>query len=143
MPNADTLKEKDHGKLLATWLRRRNIFFCHIPNEGARSLMENMSLLQQGLEPGACDYLIFRHVTIFDDTPGAAIELKRVGWKPRSAKDKARFMLQKQFLARLEERGWKTKVCYGWEDAVRFLEDLGYGGEDGETNEDQSVREEE
>lgn len=118
------LLEKDDGKLLAKWLTRRNILFLHVPNEGVRSVMEASSLIAQGLQPGAPDYLIFTPPETGEC--GVAIELKKVGWKPRNAKDKMRLALQHAFLASLEDAGWTTKICYGWEDAVKFLEGLGY-----------------
>jgi hypothetical protein len=117
------LKEADHGVLLAKWLTRRGVMFVHIPNEGVRSVATATSLIRQGLQPGAPDYLIFDGR---DGGCGVAIELKRVGWKPKNRQDKARFELQKAFLAALDNRGWCTRVCYGWEDAVAFLESLGY-----------------
>lgn len=124
-----TLKEADHGRLLATWLSRRNILFVHVPNEGVRSVMGATDTIRQGLQPGAPDYLIFsKPLRGWKIVPymGVAIELKRIGWKPRNARDKLRFEKQKLFLAALKACGWAARVCYGWEDAVKFLQELGY-----------------
>lgn len=125
------LKEADHGRLLATWLKQRGILFLHVPNEGVRSVMTASDLIKQGLQPGAPDYLIF---SVRPSPPpgnypppaGVAIELKRVGWKPKNKADKARLLMQQEFLDNLAREGWATKICYGWEDAVKFLQELGY-----------------
>lgn len=130
-----SLREADHGRLLAEWLRRKGLLFIHVPNEGERSVALNTDLIRQGLTPGACDYLVFKPVRYLFGSEfeppairfvGTAIELKRVGWKPRNKADKARLILQQEFLAQLESVGWAAKICYGWEDAVKFLQELGY-----------------
>lgn len=132
VPKKPQLLEADHGRQLALWLSRRNILFVHVPNEGVRSVMGNVDAQRQGLQPGAPDYLIFTtpplrfHDEWADPRVGVAIELKKIGWKPRNVRDKLRFEKQKLFLADLAEVGWATRVCYGWEDAVKFLQELGY-----------------
>lgn len=130
VPKTPQLLEADHGRQLALWLSRRNILFVHVPNEGVRSVMGNVDAQRQGLQPGAPDYLIFggpQHLQPGEWWHrGAAIELKKIGWRPRNARDKLRFEKQQKFLADLAQCGWAVRVCYGWEDAVKFLQELGY-----------------
>lgn len=112
---APKLLEADHARLLTTWLTRHKLTFLHIPNEGMRSAAGHNDARRQGLSPGAPDYLIFGR------TINIAIELKPIGWKPRNARERARHELQKAWLARLAELGWKTRVCFGWEDAASWI----------------------
>lgn len=130
VPKTPQLLEADHARQLALWLDRRKILFVHVPNEGVRSVMGNVDAQRQGLQPGAPDYLIFSMPAMLRPGGGfwrgTAIELKKIGWKPRNARDKLRFEKQKNFLKALADVGWAARVCYGWEDAVKFLQELGY-----------------
>ena len=119
------LLERDHGKLFATQLSRWRLCYLHVPNEGQRSVMEASALIEEGMRPGACDYLVFT-VPAGAKFKGVGLELKRPGWVPKNAKDKKRFAAQVQFLKELADNGWATKICYGWQAAVAWMEMLGY-----------------
>lgn len=110
------MKERDHGRLLATWLTRRGIVFLHVPNEGVRSLVAGAELRRQGLQKGFPDYLI---LSASKACPrGCAIELKSE--KGHVSKE------QRAWLEKLDNLGIVTHIARGWESAVKFLEDWGY-----------------
>lgn len=105
---------------VATWLKRRHILFCHVPNEGARGRTEASILSMMGTRRGVPDLLIFEPQTYRSVTwPGAAIEMKRAGGDGPTAS-------QQHWLDSLADRGWLTAVCYGAEEALAQLRDWGY-----------------
>jgi hypothetical protein len=103
--------ELEEHLLLADWLNLNNIFFVHIPNEGQRSIATAARLKRMGMRKGAPDFMIF------GGSLNVAIELKR---QKRSKTSRE----QIEFLERLEELGWTTKLCYGAQDAIGFLTTL-------------------
>ncbi len=106
---------------LAAWLVRRGVRFAHPPNEGRRSRRQGALLKSMGMSPGLPDVLIFDAPPGYPDAAGVAIELKRVNGRPSQVSP-----AQREWLEALELRGWKTHVAYGCDDAVAWLEMLGF-----------------
>lgn len=77
-------------------------------------------LKAEGMQPGFPDMLIFDAPPADDAFIGVAIEMKRADGKGKVTE------LQQDWLIALAARGWKTKVCHGAVDAMRFLASLGY-----------------
>ena len=116
------LTEFQHCCELAIWLDRRQILYTHIPNGGLRNAREAASFKRMGVKAGVPDYLIFDvpKATRYVVSVGVALEMKRhINGKATA--------LQKRWLKDLEERGWIPIVAHGFEDAIRQLEELGYG----------------
>ncbi len=106
------------------WLRANKILFHHSPNGGYRHPVTAMRMKRQGVSPGFPDLIILdRPQTVENGLVyvGAVIEMKR-------RKNSAVSIEQKAWLKSLAERGWKTKIAYGCDDAISFLEECGYGG---------------
>jgi hypothetical protein len=102
---------------VARWLRQRRIFFCHVPNEGARGRREAAILSAMGTRKGIPDLLIFS--TTEAAPKGVAMELKRsVGGKVSDA--------QEHCLSKFGDIGWHTCVCHGADAAIARLIQLGY-----------------
>jgi hypothetical protein len=117
--------EDQEQKELAQWLDLHKILWCHVPNGGKRNVITARKLKGHGVKAGVPDVLIFDvtdYVTTRVDShcPGIAIELKRQRKGQTSPE-------QKQWLDDLTARGWITKVCNGANEAITFLESLGYG----------------
>jgi hypothetical protein len=110
-------------KAVADWLRAHGIFFIHIGNEGKSHAISGIIKNMLGRRAGAPDLMIF-------DAPpnilqrgysGTAIEMKRP--KPEGRKPT---QSQLDFLRELEDRMWKVRVCYGADEAIKYLTEMGY-----------------
>lgn len=103
--------ESAEAKKLTSFLYIKGLTFLHIPNERKATARQIAELKKQGLQKGACDYLVF--------LPGKvlAIELKR--------QDKSKSKLsteQKLFLEKLAKFGYvKAAVCYGADEAINLI----------------------
>ena len=98
---------------LAEYLDMKNYLWCHVPNGGNRNAITGAKLKRQGVKPGVPDVLIFLPKS------GIAIELKRSNGVPSDVRD-----TQKKWLTELESRDWLTKVAYGADEAIDWLEEL-------------------
>jgi hypothetical protein len=103
---------------LATWLRAKGLFFCHVLNEGRKSIRRRAQEKRMGVLAGMPDYLIF--------TPppngrasGTAVELKRQDGKRPTRK-------QLETLERLRGVGWVVCVAHGADEAIEQLKAIGY-----------------
>ena len=88
--------------------------WVHVPSEGKRTRFEQFVAKMLGLKAGVPDLLIFDE-DYFMRYRGLAIELK-------SAKGKLTEN-QKEFLKQLENRKWKTAVCYDSETAINIIDE--------------------
>ncbi len=105
---------------VANWLRFHNIMFLHIPNESRRHKLEGITLRLLGLTSGAFDILIFDTPPNYPDKKGFALEMKaKKGAKPTDN--------QVNWQSQITKRDWLTAICYGAEEAIKVLEDAGYG----------------
>jgi hypothetical protein len=106
--------EAEEMQIVVDWLTAAGVFFLHPRNEG-RPTSRN----QLGIRPGAPDLFIYDRPLNRPMCPGAVIELKRrKGGRVRPE--------QRLCLALLKERGWECAVCRGADEAIAFLEELGY-----------------
>lgn len=84
----------------------------HIPNGGTRNKREAEHLRRQGVKAGVPDLCL---PVPRGDFHGLYIELK--------AKDNTPTEKQKEWLAKLDQQGYKTAVCWGWETAAAVIEE--------------------
>lgn len=95
----------------ATWLRKNNILFYHIPNGGKRSLSEGAKFKAMGLQAGVPDICVPMARRGYH---GLYIELKRKWHSVVSEK-------QQFWLEALAKEGYCTHVAYGSEDLIRLV----------------------
>lgn len=106
---------------LVRWLELGGVSFCAVANGGyALSIQAGKRMKAAGVRKGFPDLLIFDAPPNAPEFIGVAIEMKRADGKGRTTDE------QQDWLIALAARGWKTKVCHGAADALRFLSSLGY-----------------
>ena len=107
--------EADEAKALKTWSDYHPIarLMFHIPNGGSRHLYEAVNLRAQGAKAGIPDYFLPYPCK---DKHGLFIELKRV-------KNSKLTQGQLECLKKLDSLGYKAVVAYGWEHAVKEIEE--------------------
>lgn len=115
------MSESNEQCALAQWLDFKRLLWLHVPNGRARHIVTARKLKAEGVKPGAPDILIFTPPPQWDfNRPsGVAIELKA----PKGGRISP---LQKDWLDRLKMCGWHTCVAHGADEAIKFLEGLGY-----------------
>lgn len=127
-PRTKPMQHHECGEqlVLAQWLDLTvgELGWMHTPNEGRRNWRTGHSLRAQGMRRGVPDVLIFALPSMGGDWRGVAIELKREDGVPSDVSED-----QRQWLAHLEACGWLTKVCFGADQAIKWLQSLGYGGQ--------------
>jgi hypothetical protein len=97
---------------IVRWLRKRGVFFAHVPNEGrAPNLKVAMGLLK-----GMPDLMIFDRPNTGE--VGLAIEIKTKTGRVRPS--------QRKVLGKLKDRGWRVMVTRSYAACVVELESLGY-----------------
>ena len=98
-------------------LKYPSIFFCHVPNGGARTKTEaGIFKSMGGVIPGVADLLIF-HSTWGDKTlisHGLALELK--------AEKGEQSPSQKEFQKRITNAFWTYKIAWSVEEAVKIID---------------------
>ena len=116
--------EESEQLVVVEWLRWHNVLFHHSPNGGFRHITTAMKLKRQGTLPGFPDLIIMDHPDVENGFVyvGAAIEMKRRIGATVSEE-------QRKWMKALEERGWKTCIAHGADEALAFLERCGYGVE--------------
>jgi hypothetical protein len=105
------------------WLRAKKILFHASPNGGYRHPVTAIRMKRQGCSAGFPDLIILDRPSMVKDGKvfvGAAIEMKRREGSKVSIEQKA-------WLAALGDLGWKTKIAYGCDEAIKFLNECGYG----------------
>lgn len=115
-----TPTEDAEQRTVVQWLQWYNVAFAHVPNGGKRTKAEGGIFKALGVSPGIPDLLIFDAPPIAPDYAGTAIELKRQTGGKLSHN-------QREWLDKLEKRGWLTAVCKGADEAIAQLEAWGYG----------------
>lgn len=115
------LSEESSQRLVADYLDRTDLLWCHVPNGGARNKAEGGKLKAQGCKPGVPDVFIFTKPKKinYSDKIGLAIELKRVSGGHPSPN-------QKRWLNSLSKQGWVTAVCHGHRAAIDLINEV-YG----------------
>ena len=111
MKNNPTPLEYDECKLFAVWLRARGLTFSHIPNStwtpSFGAMQRNKAL---GVDAGIPDYIVL--------TPNGVlfVEMKRREGSTVSAR-------QKEWIEHINETpGAQAEVCYGYQEAIEFVE---------------------
>lgn len=112
------LEETDQ-RVLAEYLDALNLDWFHVPNGGARCAAEGGKLKAQGVKKGVPDVFICNPPPNAPEYIGTIIELKRKNGGVVSLE-------QKRWLMILKAQGWLTKVCHGADEAIAFVEQLGY-----------------
>ena len=113
--------EETEQRVLAQWLDMHKINWFHPPNGGHRNVVVAKKLKAQGVKRGVPDVMIVDRPPANPKNVGVAIELKR-------RKGGSLTKEQKRWLRILSEKGWAVAVCRGADEAIKFLEELGYGG---------------
>lgn len=113
----NTASEHDEQKALFEWsslcMRKypELVLMFAVPNGGARNIVVARKLKAEGVKAGVPDVFLpvarGRH-------HGMAIEMKRVGGRASGE--------QKAWLKALEEQGYYTAICEGWEAAKNEIE---------------------
>lgn len=118
--------EDSEQAAVSRFLSKIGAFHCHVPNGGTRGRVEAARFRRMGVKAGIPDLLIF-------DVPegagfaGVALEMKRRrGGQGRPAAVTA---AQRKAIAQFDQCGWETHVAYGAQDAIEFLNELGYDAE--------------
>lgn len=116
--------EDSHGKALMAWcalnikLYPQLRWLTHIPNGGARDIREGAKFKAMGVKRGFPDYFL-PYPLWGKQYCGLMIELK-IGKNITSLE-------QDEWLAYLNESGYKAVVAYGWEQArdeiLRYLDE--------------------
>lgn len=113
-------KEDAEQTLVVRWMELHRLTFCHVPNGGQRNKITAARLKGQGVRAGVPDILIFNRPPLHPNAVGTFIEMKRQkGGK--TSEEQLKWMMD------LRRQGWIGQVCKGYDDAVRFLESVGYG----------------
>lgn len=110
------MKEAEEQKTLFDWADWNTgkypelRFLFHVPNGGSRNVIEAANLKRQGVKAGVPDLCLPVARKKFH---GLYIELKRKGGRVSER--------QSEWLSFLDKQGYKTAVCYGWEEASRVI----------------------
>jgi len=116
---ARTPWEQREQEALVELLRLAGICHAAIPNETA-SRAEAGKAKARGAQRGFPDLLLFDPPP-GGDAHGVAVETKRADGRPSDVRPE-----QREWLDRLDARGWVALVAFGCEHAVEELRRLGY-----------------
>jgi hypothetical protein len=115
------MKKEDYLQIaVADYLRMQypKVLFTHVANERQTSKMRGYKLKRMGVRAGMSDTLIFKskysNGSITPDYVGLAIELKIEPNKPTKE--------QLEVLKQLFDNGWKTAVCYSFDEAKEIID---------------------
>lgn len=106
---------------LVQWLELHKIKYTHVPNEGKHKVQYRVKQKRLGVQAGLPDILIFDRPPLYPENVGVAIELKRQKGGRVTPEQTA-------WLEDLKARGWVVAVCRGAMEAIRFLQEVGFGG---------------
>lgn len=111
--------ESVEAKIFVQWLRMKNLFFIHVPNEGKRRIKTAMLLRAMGMTPGAHDFIIFNTVPC-NGKKGVTIEMKRHEKNSKPTKNQLNW--QKEMI----RLGWESYITHGADAAIKVMLSLGY-----------------
>lgn len=103
-------KEDDLQMAVARYLDFLKVCWFHVANERKTSKIAGQRLKKKGVKSGVPDVMIFEHN---EDYRGLSIELKI---KPNKPTDN-----QKEWLEKLKSKGWKTEVCYSFDEVKKVV----------------------
>ncbi len=110
-------------------LRLAGVLHFAVPNGGGRSGREGAALQRAGVVAGIPDVLIVDPPPAHPGKVGFALEMKTAERRPtttRAGRFSGARPEQREWLERLEARGWCVAVAYGAEDAMSKLAAAGY-----------------
>lgn len=128
-PKLHVPTEHQEQVMLCQWLDAHRILYCAVPNGGSRHMLEAKKMKRAGVKAGVPDILIFSESETWptkygiekrNHPRGVAIELKRRG-KSRAT------LLQHAWLQSLAKCMWLGRICYGADEAIEWLRELGFG----------------
>jgi hypothetical protein len=118
-PVQPVMPEEYEQERTAELLDGLGVRWFHVPNGGKRHVAVAVKLKKAGVKAGAPDIFIFTPPPAFPDKKGTVIELKRrIGG---TVSDE-----QEDWLEALNDLGWYTAVCRGYEEAEKVLRECGY-----------------
>jgi len=109
---------------LVTWLKHHRIlkdYVIKIDNEGKRTPRQGVFAKQMGMHPGASDIFI-AYPSPNGIFAGLFLEMKRNKQYTPSERQKPSFLAQSEFISTMRGVGYCASFCYGFEDAVRIVE---------------------
>lgn len=112
--------EEQEMQTVCAWLDLHKICYFHPHNEGMHKVQYRAKMARLGVKPGVPDLIIIDRPSMRLDVRGAVIELKRRKGGVLSPN-------QDEWLIKFGIRGWLNEVCYGAADAIKTLENWGYG----------------
>ena len=115
---SESFEQKNVADYLDELQELYGIWWCHVPNGGARYRGAAGLLKAEGVKKGVLDILIFTPPPM-GQFSGLAIELKRV-------KGGVTSLDQKRWLLGLTQCGWSTSVCHGADEAIELIKSYGY-----------------
>ena len=118
------LSEYEEQIKLAEYLDMNGFCWNHVPNGGNRDARTGAKMKRQGTKKGFPDVQIFDVPEEMEEVPGymlsgIVIELKRRNGNPSDVRKE-----QQEWLRKLGARNWITKVAFGADDAINWLEGL-------------------
>jgi hypothetical protein len=108
----DIPSEDDEQVLFVTWLDKRNLLYCAVPNQGRRDFVYACKLKRMGVKAGIQDVLIFEPRGQYH---GCAVELKRKKGGVVSEH-------QSYWQEALTKKGWLAVICKGADEAIAIME---------------------
>lgn len=109
--------EDEAQEIVCQWLDMHKVDYFHVPNGGKRSEAEAAKFKRLGVKPGVADLVIMTPTK--HGHSGAWLEMKAEK-EGRVSKD------QTKWLKIADAYGWATKVAHGSNDAIDWLEEMGY-----------------
>jgi hypothetical protein len=114
--------EHEEQAIVVKWLTAHGISFTAVPNAGRRSYRQASMLRAEGMQKGYPDLDIKTPPPKRPDARGVVIEMKKLHGGALTVE-------QFNWLRKLEADGYLTHVAQGANDAIAWLQGLGYGAE--------------
>lgn len=119
-PEPEVPTEYQEQAQVCDWLKARKVYYFAVPNGGSRSSpIEGARLKRIGAKAGVPDLVIVKPAPKHPEARGVALEMKRK--KGGRLSDE-----QAYWLELLTQCGWLTFVAHGADEAIVWLEGLGY-----------------
>jgi hypothetical protein len=114
-------REWEEQVALVQWLNIHPILkelYLKNDNEGKRTPQQGFQAKRLGLKPGASDLFIFYPTIRFN---GLWLEMKRNKIYTPSERNTVTWKAQEKFIKTVKSVGYQGHFCYGWEDAIRLI----------------------
>jgi hypothetical protein len=120
-PKTPSPLEAWEQKALVRWMAARRIEFFSVPNEGKRGPRLAAHMKALGMRHGVPDIIIVSPVPAYPDMR-LALEMKRADGTSRDLTQHQQDMHEV-----MQRCGWSILVCFGHEQAITRLTELGFG----------------